>query len=105
LRWWTQKKIPEIQKGLRGLKKSEPAQIFVIFFDKFSLCPIQVVDSKKYLKRKKEYEGEKHTYFMLLNANPQVLCHVIGVSFIGLLYCSVLQVSFIGLFFSYTGLF
>jgi hypothetical protein len=31
----------------------------------------EVVDQKRYLKRKKEYEGEKHTYFMLLNASPQ----------------------------------
>ena len=36
----------------------------------------QVVDQKKYLKRKKEYKNERHTYFMLLNTNPQVRCRL-----------------------------
>jgi hypothetical protein len=31
----------------------------------------EVIDQKRYLKRKKEYAGERHTYFMLLNSNPQ----------------------------------
>ncbi len=32
----------------------------------------EVVDQKRYLKRKKEYKNERHTYFMLLHTNPQV---------------------------------
>ena len=30
----------------------------------------EVVDQKRYLRRKKEYGAERHTYFMLLNASP-----------------------------------